>query len=115
MRRGEAGHWRCNGRWRALWLRYEAEVNGSAEPSEVFDPDELAVLQATVSQPLERVAQAARAVAKLGGRVGASKRDLPGTRVLAQGLEVLAERVAGSRPGRATRPARAANRCSCTR
>ncbi len=82
---------------RALWLRYEASEAPQRPAAEVFEPDELVVLAGAVGGPPATVEEAVRGLGKLGGMAGRRKHDLPGARVLMQGLFSLAERVAGYR------------------
>ena len=80
---------------RALWLRYEAADHGDRPAAEVFEADEVVILSASAAHPVETVDDAVRAVGKLGGWVGGRKKDLPGAKVIVQGLFVLNERRIG--------------------
>ncbi|MBI2298515.1 MAG: IS4 family transposase [Armatimonadetes bacterium] len=98
---------------RALWLRYEASEAPERPAGEVFEEDELAVLQSQAREPMRTVVDAVRALGKLGGWVGGRKAELPGAGVLLRGLHSLSERVAGYRLARET-AADYANTCSDT-
>lgn len=98
---------------RALWLRYEANESPDRPAGEVFEDDELQILQSRVSEPLLTVADAVRAVGRLGGWVGGTKQQLPGAGVLLQGLATLDQWLGGYRLARETATDHR-NRCSDT-
>jgi hypothetical protein len=104
---------------RILRLTYRLRVEPESAATEEFSPAELAVLEGSPQRqaqgpavgPLRTVAEAVRAVGRLGGHLGRKGDGPPGVKVLWRGLQVLHDRLIGyqirqslpSSPGQDTR------------
>lgn len=81
--------------WRLLHLTYMARVDGTSPPSTVLTEDELTVLTKANKMPIETIAHAVIAIAKLGGYTSYKNAPPPGVKVLWLGWRKLDNMVEG--------------------
>lgn len=79
--------------WRTMDLAWQYRLNPDGPPAELFEPDELAVLELLAGETLTTVKAAVRQVAKLGGYAGYPSTPPPGKKVIKDGLQTLSQMV----------------------
>jgi hypothetical protein len=79
--------------WRVLLMTRQARTVPESPPEELFEEEELEVMEAFTGSRPPTIRAAVRAVAKIGGWPGSTRAMMPGTDVLWRGIRELASAV----------------------